>query len=217
MKIIFGGHVAKLLPAGAIWFPALGLLVAADLHFEKGSFFARFATLLPPYDSTETLRQLTALIEQYRPRHFIAAGDSFHDRDAALRLPALALDQLNALIGRVEAWHWLAGNHDPAVASLVGGQRLVELTIAGLTFRHQTDGATPHEISGHYHPKARLRLRSHSFSGPCFVQSGQSLLLPSFGAYTGGLDIDSEVMRQVVPVIGRRVFLIHDQRVFAVG
>ena len=215
MKIIFGGHAAELLPAGAVWFPALGLLAAADLHFEKGSFFARFATLLPPYDSAETLQRLTVLIERYRPRRFVAAGDSFHDRDAALRLPPAELQQLNALIAGVADWHWIAGNHDPALAEVVAGHRAAELTVDGLVFRHQTDGATAHEISGHYHPKTRLSLRGHRLGGPCFVQNGQRLLLPAFGAYTGGLDIDSDILRKIVSPKDREVFLIHGERVFA--
>ena len=41
--------------AGALYWPEEGLLVVADLHLEKGSSFARRGTLLPPYDTTETL------------------------------------------------------------------------------------------------------------------------------------------------------------------
>src|SRR6187431_1815340 len=72
--------------AGALYWPDQGLLVVADLHFEKGSSFARRGQLLPPYDTTETLARLTRVIAHYAPRVVIALGDSFHDGDGPARL-----------------------------------------------------------------------------------------------------------------------------------
>ena len=67
---------------------------------------------------------------------------------------------------------------------------LPDLVDGPLLFRHEAaDGAVPGEVSGHYHPKARVRLRARSVSGRCFVTDGRRLILPSFGAYTGGLDV----------------------------
>ena len=43
-------------PAGVLYWPEEGLLVVADLHFEKGSSYARRGVLLPPYDTAATLR-----------------------------------------------------------------------------------------------------------------------------------------------------------------
>jgi hypothetical protein len=37
-------------------------LVFADLHFEKGSSYARSGTMLPPYDTRATLARVTALV-----------------------------------------------------------------------------------------------------------------------------------------------------------
>src|SRR5882724_1279067 len=71
---------------GALYWPEQGLLVVADLHFEKGSSFARRGQLLPPYDTTETLARLARVIARYAPRLVIALGDSFHDRDGHARL-----------------------------------------------------------------------------------------------------------------------------------
>ena len=83
----FAGHRVELTPDGLIWIPRLKLLAAADIHFEKGSFFSRFTTFLPPYDTLENLARLQRIVDHYRPDLFIAVGDSFHDRAAALRIP----------------------------------------------------------------------------------------------------------------------------------
>jgi metallophosphoesterase superfamily enzyme len=43
-------------------------------------------------------------------------------------------------------------------------------------------------MSGHYHPKLRLHLKGRNVSRRCFVLSATKLILPAFGALTGGLD-----------------------------
>ncbi len=56
-------------------------------------------------------------------------------------------------------------------------------------FRHIADAtAEPGEISGHYHPRAGVTLRGRRFAGPCFAHDGERLVMPAFGAFTGGLD-----------------------------
>ncbi|KAG5716503.1 hypothetical protein E4T56_gene8736, partial [Termitomyces sp. T112] len=72
--------------SGALSWEGQRLLVASDLHREKGSSFAARGVLLPPYDTAATLGRLAAGIARHDPRMVIALGDSFHDRDAHLRL-----------------------------------------------------------------------------------------------------------------------------------
>ena len=215
--ISFAGHKIELSPDGLIWIPALKLLCAADLHFEKGSFFSRFATLLPPYDSLENLVRLQRVLNFYQPDIFIAVGDSFHDQAAGLRMRPEHRLALNALIAQVPHWHWLKGNHDPDVADSINGQRGEELQHGGLTFRHQTLGiGVDAEISGHFHPKLRLKVRRQTITGACFVQQGSRLILPAFGQYTGGLDVHSAAFKAVMPMADRTHYLLHNGSVYAV-
>src|SRR5271155_3984859 len=90
---------ARLLPdpSGALWWPEQATLIVADLHLEKGSSFARRGTLLPPYDTAATLARLGDLVRQFRPARIVALGDSFHDREAALRLDPADRQALAAL------------------------------------------------------------------------------------------------------------------------
>jgi hypothetical protein len=181
---------AELVPdiAGALWWPARQVLVVADLHLEKGSSYAR--QNLPPYDSRATLERLEAVIGRRRPSQVICLGDSFHDRRAADRLAAEERERVQALAARV-AWTWIAGNHDPAPPADWGGTVAQELTVGPLVFRHAADAARPAagEVSGHYHPKTRVRVRGKGVSARCFVADGRRLILPAFGAYTGGLSV----------------------------
>ena len=176
--------------SGALVWPEKRILVVADLHLEKGSAFARRGQLLPPYDTAATLKALAGAIRRHRPQHVICVGDSFHDEQAAERLAAADGDRLRRLTGACE-WIWIAGNHDPRPPADWGGRVEAEVTLAPLVFRHEalTNGRAPGEVSGHYHPKARVRLRTGRTSGRCFVTDGRRLVLPAFGAYTGGLNV----------------------------
>jgi hypothetical protein len=182
-------------PAGALWWPAERTLVFADLHFEKGSAYARSGQMLPPYDTRTTLMRMEALILRHAPARVIALGDSFHDGDAANRLDALERETLMRL-GRAAQWIWIAGNHDPAPPSWLDGNIAEEIAIGGLVFRHEPSAAhAPGEIAGHLHPCKSITRRGRSLRRRCFVSDATRLLMPAFGAYTGGLDVHDRAVR----------------------
>ncbi|MEQ8964470.1 MAG: ligase-associated DNA damage response endonuclease PdeM [Azospirillaceae bacterium] len=178
--------------AGVLWWPARATLVVADLHFEKGSGYAAKGRLLPPYDTAATLERLAAVIRRLEPRRVIALGDSFHDRGAAARLSARDGTRL-AQLADGRDWVWITGNHDPAPPATWGGRVTVELVDGPLVFRHEArpgrPGAVAGEVSGHFHPKAAVRVRTHRITAPCFATDGRRLILPAFGAFTGGLNV----------------------------
>ncbi|MCC7048793.1 MAG: ligase-associated DNA damage response endonuclease PdeM [Alphaproteobacteria bacterium] len=196
-------------PSGALFWPAAATLVVADLHLEKGSGFARRGTLLPPYDSAATLRRLAIAIEAWAPRRVLCLGDSFHDTQAPQRMTAGENAMLAALT-RCTDWIWIAGNHDPDPPAGLGGRVAREITEGPLVFRHEARaGAIAGEISGHFHPKASIPTRGRRVSSRCFVEDGNRLILPAFGAYAGGMDVfDPAIRRLLAPafavhVIGR--------------
>lgn len=196
--------------SGALFWPAQATLVVADLHLEKGSGFAqRHGTLLPPYDSAETLRMLTLAIARHAPTRVLCLGDSFHDRQASGRLAASDLGNLQGLVQSLD-WVWIAGNHDPSPPDGLGGRVEADVAIGPLIFRHEAaPGPRPGEISGHFHPKASVATRGRRISARCFVEDGIRMILPAFGAYTGGLDVRDPAIRRhfgrgfVAHVIGR--------------
>jgi len=196
----FAGHNFLADPQGALHWPAERALLVADLHLEKASWFARLGQFLPPYDSQATLAALTELVDRTGVERLYCLGDSFHDRFGCDRLPDEARSMLLALTGRLD-WTWILGNHDPGFADHCGGQLMAEVEIAGILLRHEADPADPRaEISGHYHPKLRLQLKGRNVSRRCYVGSASKLILPAFGALTGGLDAGHpEIRRKVGP------------------
>lgn len=187
----FVGETLTALPTGALWWPDAAALVVADLHLEKGSAFARRGVPLPPYDSRATIGRLAALITALRPAQVICLGDSFHDPAGPDRLDAADRSSLQALTdGR--RWIWVGGNHDGDAAASLGGEFQDEFRSGPIVFRHEaamSAGGAAGEISGHFHPKASVALGGRRHTGRCFVGDGRRLILPAFGAYTGGLDV----------------------------
>ena len=139
--------------------------MVSDLHFGKAGRLARLgAGLLPPYEAMETLSRLAAEIDALDPAGVICLGDSFDDM-AAARESAGEIGPEIARLAAGRRWIWIAGNHDPAPLGLPGSH-LAEARIQGLTFRHiARREAEPGEISGHYHPKARIAARAGRSAG----------------------------------------------------
>jgi DNA ligase-associated metallophosphoesterase len=174
--------------SGALWWGRERLLCVADLHLGRSERLARRGgALLPPYETAETLDRLAGEIGRLGPACVVCLGDSFDDDAAAQALDPAAVSRLTVLMAGRD-WVWIAGNHDPAPLSL-GGRHLAALHRAPLTFRHAAAAdAVAGEVSGHLHPKARLALRAGSLTRACFIRDARRLVLPAFGAYTGGLD-----------------------------
>jgi hypothetical protein len=200
VRFSFCGHDLMALPQGALFWPARRALLVADLHFEKASWFARLGQMLPPYDSIATLADLTALAVSSGAEEIWCLGDSFHDRDGCERLPQRAREMLVALTAATR-WTWITGNHDPAIADHCGGEIVAEAVVDGLVLRHEADPAEARgELSGHFHPKLRITSRGRRVSRRCFVATERKLILPAFGALTGGLDATHpEIVRAVGP------------------
>jgi len=176
--------------SGALWWADQRLLCVADLHLCRSERTARRGgPLLPPYETAETIDRLAAEIDRLGPARVICLGDSFDDCAAGAALDAAEAARLTALIAGRD-WIWIAGNHDPAPLALPG-RHLAELRLGPLAFRHEAaPGTAAGEVSGHYHPKLRLPVRGGAVSRPCFLADDTRLILPAFGAYTGGLRAD---------------------------
>jgi uncharacterized protein len=189
LVIEVNGEKLLLDACGAAYSLAHRALIFADLHFEKGSAYARGRQFLPPYDTRATLLRMARAVARHRPATVIALGDSFHDRGAAERLGTEERGMLEAMAGAVR-FVWIAGNHDPSPPAWLDGEIAAEHALGGLLFRHEPQvKAGPGEVAGHLHPCAKVAKWGRGVRRRCFVSDGRRLVLPSFGAYTGGLDV----------------------------
>jgi DNA ligase-associated metallophosphoesterase len=208
-----GGQRLLLDPAGVLVWPEERVLVVADLHLEKATHFAAKGQLLPPWDTAMTLDRLGRAVRHWSPRTVIALGDSFHDAGGSGRMAATDGARLSAL-SRGLSVIWVLGNHDPSPPAALAGDAVQEVTIGPLTFRHEPVAGARGEIAGHLHPKASVPARGCLVSRPCFVADAHRVLLPAFGAFTGGLDVRNLAIARLFPR-GARAFLLGRERVFS--
>jgi len=174
------------LSAGLLWWADRKLLCVSDLHLGKSERMARRGgSLLPPYENKETLTRLALAINALDPVTVICLGDSFDNLASLDALDTADHSNLAAMMaGR--RWIWIEGNHDAGPLN-IGGTHLAQFETGPLTFRHIAKVNSNGEISGHYHPKASVKIKSGSLTRPCFLIDETRAILPAFGAYTGGL------------------------------
>ena len=200
LSVRIAGEACVLRCSGAMWVPAHGALIVADLHLEKGSAFAVRGQLLPPYDSRATLDKLEAEIAELDPAMVVLLGDSFHDTKAIPRMAAEDRTRLDRLAAGRD-WLWLEGNHDREAlardadtAARLPGRIVGDRALGPLRLTHEPEPLTADddrrgEVAGHLHPAARVAAHGRGVRRPCFVTDGSRIILPAFGAFTGGLNV----------------------------
>jgi DNA ligase-associated metallophosphoesterase len=206
----FAGCALLALPSGGLFWPDEGLLVVSDLHLGKSARLARRGGgLLPPYETSETLARLDADIGFHAPRRVVCLGDSFDDMQAQDELAEADRLWITRLMAGRE-WIWAEGNHDPGPGQ-IGGTHRAEIAVGALTFRHEAAPGARAEVSGHFHPKARLAGQT----SPCFLVSDPDrLILPAYGRYTGGLSCEAPAL---AALMGRGALaILTGQRALAV-
>ncbi len=194
----FAGHDFHIVGATALHWPAHKALIVADLHLEKASWFAARGQMLPPHDSLATLEKLARIIVETDARTIWCLGDNFHDDDGARRIGGVAASLLAELTAARD-WRWITGNHDAGLPPDVGGIIQIEAECGGLILRHEADPSELRpELSGHFHPKYRAKGARGGVTRPCFVMSDRKVILPAFGALTGGLHADHPAIADAI-------------------
>jgi DNA ligase-associated metallophosphoesterase len=190
------GESLLLLPEKALYWPRQKMLVVADIHFGKAASFRAMGVPVPRGTTSQNLAALDALMAIHDIGHILFLGDFLHARAAhaaatlaamlawRLRHPALALTLVR-------------GNHDrhagdPAAALAI---ELVDEPhmIGPFAFCHHPGIDTPgYALAGHIHPSYLLATRFDALRLPCFVVGQARMILPSFGAFTGGFLVTPE-------------------------
>ncbi len=190
MHLSFGSNRLTLLPSLTVTDEARGLLFVADLHLGKTMVFQQAGLGLPEGSDAETLQRLDAVVRAHPVTTLVILGDVFHARSAGLEV----------VLARLAQWqrehadlHWLIvpGNHDrrvpwadwlPWATILSEGERVGPWAVA----HHLPAAGRELTLCGHLHPGIALGgARIRKVTVPCFWQTGNALVLPAFGAFTG--------------------------------
>lgn len=206
------GEALKLLPEKAVWWAARHTLLIADAHFGKAASFRARGVPVPEATTVGNLVVLDALIARHQPQRIVFHGDMLHAREAH------AADVVNAL----RAWRsrhadielvLVEGNHDLNAGAPHASLRInvvAEPLIDGpfALCHHPEPQAQGYVLCGHLHPAYRLSTRSESVRLPCFWFGESVGVLPAFGQFTGA--------KVITPATGDQVFVVAEERVFAV-
>ncbi|QOY93430.1 ligase-associated DNA damage response endonuclease PdeM [Massilia sp. UMI-21] len=188
------GETLCLLPEKALYWPRENMLVIADIHFGKAAAFRALGVPVPRGTTTENLLGLDALVEAHGARQVVFLGDFLHARAAHASATQQAMLAWRAR-RRELALTLVRGNHDrhagdPAAAL---GIALVDEphALGPFAFCHHPDlemvgESAGYALAGHVHPVYVLATRFDALRLPCFVVGQERMILPSFGAFTGG-------------------------------
>ena len=193
LRIELRGEPVLLHPDRALIWPARRTLLVADTHFGKDDTFRRAGIALPRGPAIADLQRLTALLEAHDCQRLVVLGDFVHsatvEGDAFLH--AFALWRRAHASVSVEV---VAGNHDryEKTAKWDGMARWHRAPLIEPPFvlAHEPVGREEgYVLAGHIHPVLRIAGRSERLRVPVFWQRSDYLVLPSFGSFTGGANI----------------------------
>ncbi|MFC5548241.1 ligase-associated DNA damage response endonuclease PdeM [Massilia aerilata] len=190
LTVELGGDQLILLPQKAAFWPRERMLIIADIHFGKAAAFRSFGIPVPKGTTSENLQGLDELIALTGARQVLFLGDFLHARAAHAASTQAAMlawrrKRCDLILTLVR------GNHDKHAGDPAGelGIDLVDepWTVGPYSFCHHPDIAAPaYVLAGHVHPVYVLATRSDALRLPCFIAGPQRMILPSFGAFTGG-------------------------------
>lgn len=216
LRMIAAGCPLTLDHSGALFIEDAKLLVVSDMHLEKGTSWGRRSIFLPPYDTAVTLRLLANVMDRYQPETLVFLGDSFHDIGGPHRLLEDDKRILDMLTVRQDTM-WITGNHDPELAAGLSGTSCEELAVGEFLFRHvpQIARSNGFEISGHLHPVASVSGRGRSVRRRCFAADHGRMILPAFGAYTGGLNVRDIAFKGLFDQATFAAHVIGDKQIYS--
>jgi DNA ligase-associated metallophosphoesterase len=216
LTIVVAGHTLMLSAERAAFDPQSKSLFIADAHFGKDAVFRARGIPVPVGTTPESLARLEALVAAHRPEQIVFLGDLLHARES----------HADETLGALAAWRakhrelrlvLVEGKHDKhagALPALFGVDVVKEPHGLGpwaLCHHPQTvDGA--YALAGHEHPVYRLATRVDSARLPCFRFGRRAGVLPAFGAFTGGFEVNLDARGEAVYVIaGERIFPLSDR------
>jgi uncharacterized protein len=211
-EVQLAGETLLLLARKAVYWPRHKMLIVADIHFGKAASFRALGVPVPRGTTSQNLAALDELMTDLEVTRMVFLGDFLHARAAHAAATLQAMLAWRAR-HRALALTLVRGNHDlhagdPA-ASL--GIELVDepYGVAPFAFCHRPDLATSgYALAGHVHPAFRLATHTDSVRLPCFVVGATRMILPSFGAFTGGFRVKVQAGERVYVTTGDAIYSV---------
>ncbi len=213
IEIDWAGERLCLLPEKAVFWPATGTLVIADVHLGKPAAFRMAGIGVPETTTTDDLARLKTILEATASRRLIILGDLLHARVGMQTVMTDNVERWRAAHAKLDII-LVAGNHDhksgppPAawdMRCIEGAWKCGPFLVTHEPTEHP-DG---YVMAGHVHPALVLREKfGPGIRAACFCFGGKRAILPAFGSFTG--------MSNIEPARGDRIFAIGGREVIEV-
>lgn len=215
IEIVCAGEPLWLLAGRAVWWPARRMLLVADIHFGKAASYRVLGQPVPHGTTRDNLDRLDALIARHAPEGIVFLGDFLHAPELrAATGPTLRMLREWRMAHPGLACTLVRGNHDrragdpAAVLHIKTVDEPHEVGALALC-HHPGVPARGFVLAGHLHPVYTLRGRGRDHLRlPCFVAEPGRLLLPAFGAFTGGYPVDPDAAHGVYVVGEGRIWKV---------
>lgn len=192
-----------LLPEKAVFMPETATLLVADTHFGKSLTFQTRGIALPFQTELDDVLKIRSLQKELKAQRLIVLGDILHASSATDFLSLTPL--FSSLAEPFETVEFVLGNHDkglqPQYFHQFNNIYLKEDMVEGaFCFSHFPQTSDKFVFSGHIHPKFLLRAGRQTLNLPIFWLKEEGLILPSFGATTGGYNIQKKAHDRIFAV-----------------
>ncbi len=197
VTVQWAGETIELLADRAVWWPAERTLFVADVHLGKAATYRALGQPVPAGTTAENLARLDVLIDRHAARHVVVLGDLLHAAQA----------QNASLLGAMAEWRashaqlaitLVRGNHDDRAGDPPKSLRIDVVDepwlLGPFACCHEPQThATHFVLAGHQHPACRLYGKGRdTLRLPCFTVRERLAVLPAFGEFTGGWNVDAE-------------------------
>jgi len=182
------GQTLCLDASGAAFWREQRTLLLADVHLGKAHTFRRHGIAIPSGTTALELDRIAALIQRFAPARVLVLGDLLHSKIDGSEGFVLELKALVRAHPQVR-FEVVRGNHDRRVEALSDCMQFHSgaLLEGPFSLCHEpTSKPQAFELCGHIHPVVRLGDANGSVRLKAFWYQASCLVLPSFGAFTGG-------------------------------
>ncbi|MFO8145855.1 MAG: ligase-associated DNA damage response endonuclease PdeM [Bacteroidota bacterium] len=203
------GQNLSLHPSGAMFWNEEQMLLISDVHLGKISHFRKYGSAVPQNGIAENFERLSQVVDHFQPEKICFLGDLFH---SSLNLE---WDLFENWMQDISAEVMLVvGNHD--IISELKYEALEievysELILENLLLTHHPETRENYfNLCGHLHPGYKLNgAGRQQVKLRCFYKSGEQLILPAFGEFTGNYWITPNVGDQVFVITKKEVILVY--------
>lgn len=211
MRLALAGEMVEMLAEKALWWPAERTLFIADLHLGKAASFRALGQPVPSGTTQDNLDRLSALIDQHAAQRIVFLGDFLHAAAAQQASVLNPVRQWRAQHAAVDGL-LVRGNHDSHAGDPPADLRIGTVDephrigpFAACHHPQQVTGAF--SLAGHLHPAITLTGPARDRQRlPAFWRSEGLLVLPAFGAFTGGSRQPAPADAQAYAVGGGQVW-----------